>query len=359
MRRPWVNGVSLTRNEVEYDFTVTGVAADLPTNSSLQFDAAISFENYENIQLGGNNFGGRTSTYALLQEGVDKEVLETALIPFVDSQFSSYIQALTDNGFLSDEEDAFRMSLQPLPAMHQSPDVWVPYEVTPHNPLYSYILGGIGLLILLIACINFMTLSIGLSSRRAREVGMRKVLGAQQKQLMQQYWGEALIQTSFGLLVGFILAFAMLPLFNQLTGQTLSIFNLNWYEVLLALFVLLMIVGVVAGGYPSVLLSRFQPVSVLKGVIRTRGKDLLSRSLIVLQYTISIALIVGTLIMAQQLNFLLEKDLGYDKELVMVVHTGQVSRNDAPWVLDRFRNTLVALCTNRQNCTCRQSFYAW
>ncbi len=170
---------------------------------------------------------------------------------------------------------------------------------------------------------------------------MRKVLGAQRNQLMQQYWGEALIQTSLGLLAGFVLAFALLPFFNQLTGQALSIFNLNWYEVAGALVFLLVVVGVIAGGYPSVLLTRFQPVAVLKGVVRTQGKDTLNRSLVVLQYTISIALIVGTLIMAQQLNYLLSKDLGYEKELVMVVHTNQVSRNDAPMVLDRLKNDLL------------------
>lgn len=333
--------VSLTRNDVEYSFTVTGVVEDLPNNSSFQFDAAISFENYENIRLGGNNWGGRTSTYVLLKEGESAGALEAALEPFVASQFSNYIQGLRDNEFLAEGEDAFKMLLQPLPALHQSPEVWVPYEEAPHNPLYSYVLSGIGLLILLIACINFMTLSVGLSSRRAREVGMRKVLGAQRQQLMQQYWGEALIQTSFGLLIGFILAFALLPLFNQLTGENLSLFDLNAIEVFSALALLLIVVGVVAGGYPSVLLSKFQPVAVLKGVIRKRGKDTLSRSLVVLQYTISIALIVGTLIMSQQLRYLLEKDLGYDKEQVLVVNTGQISRAEAPRVLDWFKNKLL------------------
>ncbi|MFK7843986.1 MAG: ABC transporter permease [Rhodothermales bacterium] len=333
--------ISITRDEVEYTFAVTGIAADLPTNSSFQFDAAISFENYDDIRLGGNNWGGRTSTYVLLNEGEDASNLETALIPFVETQFSDYIQQLKDNNYLVDRADAFKMSLQPLPAMHQTPEVFVPYEVTPHDPLYSYILGGIGLLILLIACINFMTLSVGLSASRAREVGMRKVLGAQRNQLMQQYWGEALIQTSFGLVIGFALSILLLPFFNELTGQTLSLFNLNLFEVLGALLILLIVVGLVAGGYPSVLLSRFQPVAVLKGIVRTQGKDLLNRSLVVLQYTISIALIIGTLIMAQQLNYLLEKDLGYDKELVMVVNTSQVSRADAEGVLNQFRNTLL------------------
>lgn len=333
--------ISLTRNEVQYDFTVSGVVANLPNNSSLQFDVAISFENYDNIRLGGNNWGGRTSTYVLLAENQDPAALEAALVPFVNVQFTGYIEALRSNELLAAGDEAFQMHLQPLSMLHQQPDVWVPYEEAPHEPLYSFVLGGIGLLILLIACINFMTLSVGLSESRAREVGMRKVLGAQRAQLMRQFWGEALVLTCLGLLLGLILAFAALPWFNQLTGQNLSLLSFNWYEPVLALLVLVIVVGVVAGGYPSVLLSGYQPVRVLKGVLTTGGNNRLSRSLVVLQYTISIALIVGTFLMTQQLQFLLNKDLGYDKELVLVVNASQVSPNEAPLVLDRFKNALL------------------
>ena len=333
--------VSLTRNAVEYDFSITGVVENLPNNSSFQLDVAISFENYENIRLGGNNWGGRTSTYVLLGENQEPDVLETALIPFVETQFSSYIEGLRDNGFLAEGGENFRMHLQPLPQLHQQPDLWVPYEINPHEPLYSYVLAGIGLLIMLIACINFMTLSIGLSESRAREVGMRKVLGAQRIQLMRQFWGEAFILTAVGLLLGLLLAFATLPFFNQLTGQNLALSSFRWFEILLAVLALLALVGLVAGGYPSILLSRFQPVAVLKGVFTGSSKNRLSRGLVVLQYTISIGLIVSTILMAQQLHFLLNKDLGYEKDLVMVVNTGQVSRAEAPLVLQRFRNSLL------------------
>ena len=333
--------VSLTRSEVQYDFAVTGVVENLPNNSSFQFDVAISFENYDNIYLGGNNWGGRTSTYVLLGDDQDPATLETALEPFVETQFSSYIEALQDNGSLAEHDEAFKMHLQPLAQLHQQPDLWVPYEVNPHEPLYSYVLAGIGLLILLIACINFMTLSVGLSESRAREVGMRKVLGAQRGQLMRQFWGEALILTGVGLLVGLLMAFIALPFFNQLTAYNLTLASFRWFEFLVAVLVLLVVVGLVAGGYPSVLLSRFQPVAVLKGVFTGAGKNRLSKSLVVLQYTISIGLIVCTILMAQQLRFLLNKDLGYDKDLVMVVHAQQLSRNEAPLVLERFRNTLL------------------
>jgi len=333
--------VSITRNEVVHDFTITGVVETPPENSSLQFEVAASFENYEELRLGGNNWGGRTSTYVLFNPGEDKAAFEEALQPFVDTQFADYQEALRANEFLAEGDGAFGMVLQPLPRMHLEPDVWMPYEASAHDPLYSYILLGIGLLVLLIACINFMTLSVGRSASRAREVGMRKVLGAQRPQLMKQFWGEALMLTAVSLLLGVVLALLALPFFNNLTGKALSLATFHSYELVLAALGLLFVVGFVAGGYPAALLSRFQPAAVLKGNLQAGGKNRLTRGLVVLQYTISIALIVGTIVMSQQLHYMLNKDLGYEDELVLVVNTNQVSRADAPLVLERFRDRLL------------------
>lgn len=333
--------VSISRNDVVHDFTITGVAETPPKNSSLQFEVAISFENYEEIYLGGNNWGGRTSTYILLKPEEDPAAFEEALQPFVATQFADYQEALRANEMLAEGDGVFQMRLQPLREMHLEPEVWMPYETAAHDPLYSYILGGIGLLVLLIACINFMTLSVGRSTRRAREVGMRKVLGAQRSQLMRQFWGEAFILTAVSLLLGTILALLALPLFNDLTGKELTLAALNGLEIAGAVLVLLLVVGLIAGGYPAALLSRFQPVEVLKGTVLAGGKNRLTRSLVVLQYTISIGLIVCTLVMARQLNYMLDKDLGYEDDLVMVVNTGQVSRSEAPMVLERFKDKLL------------------
>ena len=186
-----------------------------------------------------------------------------------------------------------------------------------------------------------MTLSVGRSASRAREVGMRKVLGAHRTQLMKQFWGEALMLTAIALALGVLLTLLALPAFNTLTGQSLSLATFRWYEAALAILGLLGLVGFVAGGYPAVLLSRFRPAAVLKGAVTAKGKNRLTRGLVVLQYTISIGLIVSTIIMTQQLHYMLNKDLGFDDDLVMVVHTNQVSRSDAPRVLDRFKNTLL------------------
>jgi putative ABC transport system permease protein len=333
--------VSITRGDRTFDFIVTGVAAHPPATSSLDFEVAISFENYDAIYLGGNNWGGRTSTYILLEPGTDPAAFEEALVPFVDTQSARYQEALRSGGFLAEGDDAFRMRLQPLAAMHLSPDVWVPYEAAPHNPLYSYILVGIGLLVLGIACINFMTLSVGRSTERAKEVGVRKALGAHRGQLARQFWGEALVLTAGALVIGVVLALGALPFFNDLTGQDLVLSTFYGYEVALGIGVLLAVVGVVAGGYPAWVLARFQPAAVLKGEVTGGRAGWFTRSLVVLQYTISIGLIVATVVMSQQLHYLLNKDLGYNEDLVMVVEARQVSRGEAPRVLDRFRNELL------------------
>lgn len=332
--------VSITRNEVVHDFTISAVAERPPGNSSLDFEAAISFANYDDIRLGGNNWGGRTSTYVLLAEGTKSVDLERAMIPFVDVQFADYQQQLRDNGFLADGDDVFRMKLQPLAQLHRQPDVWTPYETDPQDPVYSFILAGIGLLILIIACINFTTLTIGRSSTRQREVGMRKVLGARRGQLLGQFWGEAVMLTVVALTLAVALAWLSLPLFNDLTNQDLSLASVPPLEFIAALFVFLATVGIVAGGYPAIVLSRFHPVLVLKGQALGGTKRGLTRGLVVLQYTISIGLMIGTLIMANQLSFMANKNLGYDKDLVMVVNANQVDRAEADAVIERFRTNL-------------------
>jgi len=333
--------LSITRRNVRYDFTVSGVVQDIPSNSSLQFDAMISFENYGNIRLGGNDWGGRTSTFIQLAEGQDAAAFEAALSPFTATEFADRIAARRNAGFLAETDDAFQLLLQPLRDIHLNPVIGTAYEVGPHNPRYSYILAGIALLVLLIACINFMTLSIGRSTSRAREVGMRKVLGAFQRQLMKQFWGESILLSLLGLGLGLALAVLVLPLFNDLTGQSLSLATLLSRDGLLALLGLMVVVGLVAGVYPAFVLSRFQPAAVLKGEIKIRGKNYLTRSLVVVQYTLSIGLIASTVIMARQLDYLMNRDLGYQQDQVVVVNTGQVSQDQAPRVLDFFRNELL------------------
>ena len=333
--------VSITRAENTYDFTVVAVSEDVPSTSSIVFDVAINFDNYQRLRLGGNNWGGRVSTYVLLVPGATGATVVEAATEFLEQTFGSYIEALRGSEQLAEGDDSYSFNLQPISELHSTLEVWIPYEAAQHNPMYSLILGGIGLMILLIACINFMTLSVGQSSGRAREVGVRKVLGAHRFQLMKQYFGESTILAVVALGLGSILTAALVPWFSSLSGSELSITQASPLLVGIVIVGLVVIVGFVAGGYPAVVLSRFQPARVLKGQAVVSRKNLLTSSLVVLQYTISISLIVATVVMTRQLNFLFDKDLGYDRDFVVSVFANGVSRADADGVLEQFRNELL------------------
>jgi putative ABC transport system permease protein len=325
-----------------YDFTVTGVLAPIPDASSLQFDFVLPFRQYDTIRIGSNDWGGRTSLYLLLAEGQSADAFEATLPPFTAVEFAERIEDRREAGFLAAgdaaKDEAFRLVLQPLRALHLTPEMPVSYEQTPHNPLYSTILIGIALLVLGIACINFVILSVGRSTGRAREVGVRKTLGAQRGQLVQQFWGEALLMSLVALGLGVALAALALPAFNSLTGQELTLGALDGVPGLVGLGALVLVVALLAGSYPALVLSGFQPVRVLKGGARARGTSRFTRGLVVLQYALSIALIVCTLVIYQQLDYLLNRDLGFRSDQIVVVHTPGLDSEQRRGVLTAFRD---------------------
>lgn len=319
------------------DFTISGVMANCPDNSSLQIDILIPFENYADLPLGSNDVDGRTSTYVLLDEREHSFALEQALRPFTALHFKNRIETYQARGLLAAGDDAFQLRLQPLSELHRNPQVPISYEEPAHNPMYSYILAGIGILVLLIACINFTTLSVARSASRAREVGMRKAVGAQKQQLMAQFWGEALMLSFFALLLGLAITAQSLPFFNYLTGKKLSLTGIQHGEVWLVLLGLMLIVGFITGTYPAVILSRFQPAIVLKGNMKTGGASLLTRSLVGIQFTLSIVLMLCASIMGEQVEFLKRKDLGYKNDMVVVIR----NRNGSSETVEKYRNALT------------------
>ncbi|MDX1548190.1 MAG: FtsX-like permease family protein, partial [Rhodothermales bacterium] len=227
---------------------------------------------------------------------------------------------------------------QPITGIHLDPDVPVGIEPT-SDPAYSYILGAIALFVLLIAAINFITLSIGRSADRAMEVGVRKAIGADRRQVMLQFWGEAVLLTALALGFGVLLAGVCLPLFNTLADRDLRLaFDAG---TVLSVLGLGGVIALAAGIYPAAVLSGFRPVEVLKGQLRMRGdRSLLRRGLVVVQFALSIFLIAGTLLMQRQLDFLQTKNLGFDKEQVVVIPTG-VPVEEGEVLAERFRNALA------------------
>ncbi len=335
-------GITIPDDDVSYDFSVGAVLAPIPNNSSIDFDVAISFENYDNIYVGGNNWGGRTSTYVELTESTDAMALEATFPPFTDSVLGEYIEDMRSAENISMADGSYALRLQPLQSMHQDIEVFLPYEASAHNPMYSWILSGIGFLILLIACINFMTLSVGQSTIRAREVGVRKVLGANRSRIMRQHWGESVVLAAISLGIGLVIALIVLPAFNNLVGTDLGLGSVSPVLLVVAIVLLITVVGVGAGSYPAAVLSAFRPAYVLKGNVASPRNGLLTRSLVVLQFTVSIALIVCTVIMTNQLNFMLNRNLGFEDDFVLAVDANQVGRSEADGVLTHFRDNLLS-----------------
>lgn len=329
--------IVIPQDTTERIFRVGAVIEPMPENSSISFDAAISFENYVGLQLGGNNWGGRTSTYIRLIDGAAAADLETAALPTVWRLMAEYMEALRSNSYLTENDEDFLLHLQPLEEMHREVGVRLPYEADAHNPVYSMILASIGLMILLIACINFMTLSVGQSTKRAREVGVRKALGARSEQIMRQHWGESVALATFSMLAGVAIAVLAIPGFRSLTGAELSFTDVPVLGGVVTFVILVTIVGVISGGYPALVLSRFVPVRVLKGDVDAPRQGLFTRSLVVLQFTISIGLIACTFVMTRQLGFMIDRDLGFEDDFLVAVEARQVPDSEKPAMLERFK----------------------
>ena len=300
-------------------YAVTGVVADPPSHSSLDFDFLMRLEPHPNYQQVGEVWGSSfLSTYVEVADPGLAEEFATRSQAFVEKYFAERIADSREQGWLSPDEDAWQMELQPMQAIHLDPGIRGG-QARVSNPLYAYVLSGIALLVLLIACINFVTLSLLRAVDRAREVGVRKVVGAVQGQVVRQFWGEALLMSVLALLLGIGLALFFLPTFNALAAQRLPASSLVTGSMGVGLIGLVLVVGLVAGGYPALVLARHRPVDVLKGRPGAGRRHRWSRALVVVQFTLSTALIASTLIMARQLDFMRTRDLGFAAEQVVVV----------------------------------------
>ncbi len=294
------NTMSLQIGERIEDFTVSAVMADIPHESSIQFDIAISTEN--NRQLYGERsmnawFSIIPETYVLLKEG--------ASVESVDAKMQDVVM-----GYLSEEVERgqYNIGLQPLTDIHLKPDVPAGYAPV-SNPQYVYILGAIGLLVLIIACINYATLSIGQSLRRAREVGMRKVLGAGQNTLVLQYLSESILLALIATAIGTLFTVLLVPTFNALTG-TQIFFSFEWWH-LLAYLGIGIAIGIAAGIYPAFVLSGFRLIAILRGGSQGGGRHLARKGMFVFQFLVTVFLISSTLIIRKQVSYMQEKDLGF------------------------------------------------
>ena len=311
-----VVGRTLVRADDTSVHTITGVIREFPAQSSFRFDIILSLHGDRQLDAGTNFYSiFPMSTFVLLKPGADRHALDKQLDDFMRNFVGEYAAMEKENN------GNFSVSLSEMPLTaihlqsHRSDELGLNGDRQ-----YVYIFSAIAAFVLLIAGINFMNLSTARSANRAREVGVRKVLGSLRRQLITQFLTESLLLTAVAAILAFGITAAILPLFNHLTGKeiTLGAATLRW--LLPALLVIIAVVGLFSGAYPAFFLSGFRPVQVLKGKLALGGKGSGLRSaLVVGQFTISIFLIVGTLVVLRQLNYIRHRDPGYSRDQVLIV----------------------------------------
>lgn len=293
----------IIRVDNRLNFLITGVMKDVPTNSHLKFDFVVSFETIKEFGFpieGWNSFA--YTTYVLLAKKSDYRQVSKKIAGLIKTK----------------QEDAIAtLSLQPLPDIHlHSGNMW---GIGGTGDIkYVYIFTLIAVFILLLACINFMNLTTARASNRAKEVGLRKVVGADRKDLIKQFFSESILFALLSLLIAIILVVEALPFYNMLSGKDLGL-DIQKNQIIVILLVgITIITGLVSGSYPALFLSAFKPISVLKGVLRSGNKSSLIRKILVsFQFSLTIVLIIGTIIINRQLNFIRIQRLGFDKDQVL------------------------------------------
>jgi putative ABC transport system permease protein len=316
------------------DFQVTGLLEEVPQNSHVHFEMLGSLSTYSDERL-TPWFSNFIHTYVLLKEGASAEDLEKKLSALLTKYMAAEFAAFL--GPEVDINDVFQLKMNPLLNIHLHPAEQ--FEIEPQGSMISvYIFSMIAILILIIACINFMNLSTAHANKRAKEVGIRKTIGAYKHQLWRQFLSESVLLAFIALILAVLLIKVFIPVFNVISNKNLSTGFLFQFENLLTFSGITLVTGLLAGLYPAFYLTAFEPAKVLKGsALSGTGKSAFRRSMAVLQFVISITLIIGTLIIYKQMEYIQNKSLGFDKENVVLITT---ESNTVRQNIDLLRNTL-------------------
>jgi ABC-type antimicrobial peptide transport system permease subunit len=286
------------------NFHVTGVLKNLPSNSYFNFNFLIPFNTIKEFGYpidGWNSF--YCGTYVLLEKNTDYKVL--------NSKITNLVQQY-------DESSIVELSIQPVTDIHLFSATFM--ESGNGDIQYVYIFSLIAGFVLLTACINFMNLSTARSGKRAKEVGLRKAIGAGRRELIHQFYNESILMSVFALICALILVLCFLPLFNSISGKDLQLNLFSNVSLLLMLIGTVIFTGFISGSYPAFFLSSFQPVKVLSGKLKTGASGNLFRKVLVsFQFVLTISLIIGTVIINNQLHFIRNQKLGYDREQVLTI----------------------------------------
>lgn len=296
------------------DFKITGVSEDMPDNSHFHYDLLVSSTSFPSLINNTGWTANRFISYVVLKKGTSKAEVEEKLKKFTrkymgEERFDAWVA----------QGNYWEYFLQPVTDIHLNSDLNGEFEAN-GNQIYVTIFSAISIIILLIACINFMNLSTAKSSLRAKEVGLRKVVGSSRHSLMAQFLSESVLLSFISLMLAILIVELIMPWYRMLLGKQINIHYFDNAFVIPSLILLGLVVGIVSGLYPAFILSSFKPVTVLKGRNRdSKGGVWIRNGLILFQFTISIFLIIGTITIYQQLKYFQNVKLGFDKEQVLVV----------------------------------------
>ena len=340
-----VGKVLYLNGDVTHPYKIGGVMADPPSNSHLQYDFLISLTNHE-LWNGEQNYwrANNYPTYVLLRPGVDPVQLQTNLIGL----FQRYLLPQMEEVGIADAQSIIKRSsfeLQPVRDIHLRSG-GIDGDGLSHGDIRMvWLFGAVGIFILLLACVNFVNLSTARSANRAKEVGLRKVVGSARGGLIAQFLTESMLLSGISIILAIGLAWLFLPLFDRMTDTKLSMPWSEWWW-LPSILLTAMGVGLLAGLYPAVYLSRFRPAEVLKGMVSLGSRRSgLRSSLVVFQFTTSVILIIATLVVYRQMHYILNRETGYNKDQVMLIQgTGTIDTANYPHErLNTFKNELLGL----------------
>ena len=312
-------------------YKVTAVTKRVPQNSSIQFDMLLPFKESEADAKNNDNwFNFFLNTFVVLSPKANLQTVEKQMQKFYVQDASVTFKQMIEKYGGGPDEQMGTYFLQPYTDMHMNTELPPQNGLTnASSPMYSYILSGIALFVLLIACINFVNLTVARSVKRAKEIGIRKVIGGDRKQLIMQFLGESFFLCTIAFILAILLVKLILPVFNDLANKALSLSYLVDAKLIAGYILLFLITGLLAGFYPALVLSGYKPVETLYSRFNIKGKNYLQKSLVVLQFTLASFLIIGTFTIYSQFNFLTTQKLGYDDANLVLVNKDMLKHSQA------------------------------
>ena len=319
-------------------FTVSGIAKRSPANSSIGFDMLLPFKLTEKLHNDDGWLYLSFSTFLLLQPGANPQAVANKMQQVYLAESAVQREQASHHGFNA----TFVWGLQRYTEMHLDTTVQEAGIKAVSNPLYSYILMGIAIFILGIACINFINLTIAQSLKRSKEIGLRKVVGSSRAQLIRQFLGESFVLCGIAFLLALALASLAMPLFNEMANKRLSLSYLFDAPLVATFIGLFLLTGFTAGFYPALVLSRFKPVDTLYNrTSRLTGRNYLAKTLVVLQFSLATFLMITTIFFYSQYNFLTNTSPGYDDSNLLVVNIS--GRTDSARLMEVYRNEFARI----------------